>query len=103
MKELQIKIRPKEEDVCYYPDEFKRIKFLGIESQCGNHYFRANWASSESNYGFWYPFVGGAEATVFTTIRSEEDINRLYDMGCKFFSFGTAREMYQWLADTVEL
>ena len=100
MKELQIKIRPKEADVCYYPDEFNKIRFLGIECPRGSRYFRANWASTENEAAFWYPFVGGAGASVYTTIRTAQDINRLYDVGCKFFSFQTAEEMYRWLGHT---
>ena len=97
MKELQVKIRPKEEDICFYPDDLKKIKFLGLQTKTGGRYFRTNWASSENDYVFWYPFVGGAEATVYTTLRSEENMAVLLRTGCKFFSFESAEEMYLWL------
>ena len=98
MKELQIKIRLIEEDVCYYPDDFQKIRFCGLQTSRGERYFRSNWADSIDNYKFWYPFVGGKDASVFTTIRSAVDIIRLYDAGCSFFSFGSAEELYTWMA-----
>lgn len=98
MKELQIKIRPKEEDVCYFPDEFQKIRFCGLEiPQGGGRYFRINWASSEDNFKFWYPFVGGYDAGAYTVIRSGDDIIRLYDEGCRFYSFESITELYDWM------
>ncbi len=101
MKELQVKIRPKEEDVCYYPEGFQKVLFLGLQEPDGDRYFRVNWASS--GHDFWYPFAGGKNGGIYTTISSEETIIRLITEGCKFFSFETAEEMYRWLGHTVGL
>ena len=97
MKELQIKIRPREEDICYFPEDFQKVKFLGLELNTRQRYFRVNWASSENNNAFWYPFVGGTDATLYTDVRAECDMNRLLRAGCRFYSFETAEEMYRWL------
>jgi len=100
MKKLQVEVRPKNEDVCFYPEDFQRIKFLGLQILDGTRYFRVNWASTENNYTFWYPFVGGVDAALYADIRAECDINRLLKAGCNFFSFETAEEMYRWLGHT---
>lgn len=102
MKELQIKIKPAGENVCYYPEDFQKIRFCGLQTSQKKRYFRSNWADSRDNYKFWYPFVGGSDASVFVTIHSAEDIIRLIDSGCQFFSFGTAQEMYRWMAYYVD-
>ena len=99
MKELQVKVRPKWGDICFYPEDFQKVKFLGVEIS-GTRYFRVNWGSTENGYAFWYPFVGGTEALLYTTIKTESDINRLLKNGCKFFSFETAIEMYRWVGHT---
>uniref|UniRef100_A0A6M3KD80 Uncharacterized protein n=1 Tax=viral metagenome TaxID=1070528 RepID=A0A6M3KD80_9ZZZZ len=97
MKELQVKVRPKCEDICFFPEDFQKIKFLGLEIPNGTRYFRVNWGSTENNYAIWYPFVGGAGASLYANIRTECDINRLLKKDYKFFSFETGIEMYRWL------
>ena len=99
MKKLTIKIAPKEENICYYPRDFKEVRFLGVQTSSGERYFRVNWATTESDSIFWYPFVGGKNAGVWCTIRQEDKIQRLLKSGCSFFSFDSPRELYVWIGN----
>ncbi len=81
------------------PKDLCRLNIhLGLETPSGERYVRNVWASSQDDFKFWYPFVGGPKSTVYTCIMNEGDILRLIDKGCKFYDFETVKEMYQWMA-----
>jgi len=81
------------------PEQLCKLdKFLGLETPKGRRYVRNTWCSSQDNFKFWYPFVGGPESSVYTCIEGPGDIIRLVSDGCKFFEFETANEMYSWMA-----
>lgn len=98
MKELNVVIQEKVPDICYWPDDFGKIKFLGFQTKSGEKYFRSNWCTTESNSVFWYPLVGGIDALVWTTVHNKTDIEDLLRCGGKFFSFDSAKEMYRWMS-----
>ncbi len=99
MRKLNVKVRPLEMDVCFYPEDFCKIQFLGVETKSGDRYFRTNWASAEDNSAFWYPFCGGITASVWNTVRSTKDMQGMLDSGCTFYFFATAKSLYLWMAN----
>ncbi len=99
MEKLQVEVSSKQQDICYYPEDFNKIIFLGMQTPDKERYCKNNWASSESGSAFWYPFVGGENCSIYTTVRSGTKIQELLDDGCLFFSFDSARELYTWMSN----
>ncbi len=101
MKKIKYIFKEYEKDVVLkvFPDDFKRQKFLGLQTKDGERYFRSNWYISENKFFFWYPFVGGRELSVWVVIRTEKDLKRLLKSGCTFWAFDDVGEVYEWMAN----
>jgi len=101
MKKVQVVFHEKKPDVLplTYPEEFGLCRFLGFETRNGERYIQVNWASSEENFAFWYPFVGGANISLYNQGAStEEKLRDMLKQGVSY-KFDSRREMYLWMSE----